>query len=92
MKLGDFVGSTTAIIKYCKESECQEFIVGTEDGTGYQLRLDSPDKTVPFCNQILGLPEYESEQFEENGYDVWKRCSRKFMFRQHVADQSKSYP
>ena len=23
VKLGDFVGSTTAIIKYCKESDCQ---------------------------------------------------------------------
>ena len=61
VKLGDFVGSTTAIIKYCKESDCQEFIVGTEDGTGYQLRLDSPNKTISFCNQILGVPEYESE-------------------------------
>ena len=27
VELGDFVGSTTAIIKYCKESDCKEFIV-----------------------------------------------------------------
>ncbi|MCA0758351.1 quinolinate synthase NadA [Paenibacillus sp. N4] len=56
VELGDFVGSTTAIIKYCKESDCQEFIVGTEDGTGYQLRLDSPDKTFHFASKYLVCP------------------------------------
>ncbi|BFT68779.1 MULTISPECIES: quinolinate synthase NadA [Paenibacillus] len=56
VKLGDFVGSTTAIIKYCKESDCKEFIVGTEDGTGYQLRLDSPDKQFHFATKYLVCP------------------------------------
>jgi quinolinate synthase len=56
VKLGDFVGSTTAIIKYCKESDCQEFIVGTEDGTGYQLRLDSPNKSFHFATKYLVCP------------------------------------
>jgi quinolinate synthase len=56
VKLGDFVGSTTAIIKYCRESDCKEFIVGTEDGTGYQLRKDSPDKTFHFATRFLVCP------------------------------------
>ncbi|SDO93834.1 quinolinate synthetase [Paenibacillus sp. yr247] len=56
VKLGDFVGSTTAIIKYCKESNSKEFIVGTEDGTGYQLRLDSPDKQFHFATKYLVCP------------------------------------
>jgi len=56
VKLGDFVGSTTAIIKYCKESDCQQFIVGTEDGTGYQLRKDSPHKTFHFATKFLVCP------------------------------------
>jgi quinolinate synthase len=54
--LGDFVGSTTAIIKYCRESDCQEFIVGTEDGTGYQLRKDSPTKQFHFATKYLVCP------------------------------------
>lgn len=54
--LGDFVGSTTAIIKYCRESDCQEFIVGTEDGTGYQLRKDSPEKVFYFATKYLVCP------------------------------------
>lgn len=56
VKLGDFVGSTTAIIKYCRESDCQEFIVGTEDGTGYQLRMDSPNKKFHFASKYLVCP------------------------------------
>ncbi len=54
--MGDYVGSTTGIIKYCRESEHQEFIVGTEDGTGYQLRLDSPHKTFHFASKYLVCP------------------------------------
>jgi quinolinate synthase len=56
VKLGDFVGSTTAIIKYCRESDAQEFIVGTEDGTGYQLRKDSPHKKFHFATKYLVCP------------------------------------
>lgn len=54
--IADFVGSTTGIIKYCRESDCQEFIVGTEDGTGYQLRNDSPEKTFHFASKFLVCP------------------------------------
>lgn len=56
VKLGDFVGSTTAILKYCKESTAKQFIVGTEDGVGYQLRLDSPDKEFHFATKYLVCP------------------------------------
>jgi len=56
VKLADFVGSTTAIIDYCKKSDHNEFIVGTEDGTGYQLRKDSPHKTFHFASKYLVCP------------------------------------
>jgi len=54
--MADFVGSTTAIIKYCRESDHDEFIVGTEDGTGYQLRKDSPHKKFHFASKFLVCP------------------------------------
>ncbi|MFD2671519.1 quinolinate synthase NadA [Marinicrinis sediminis] len=56
VEMADFVGSTTGILKYCKQAEAKEFIVGTEDGTGYQLRLDSPDKTFHFASKFLVCP------------------------------------
>ena len=54
--MADFVGSTTAIIKFCRESKHKEFIIGTEDGTGYQLRKDSPDKIFHFASKYLVCP------------------------------------
>ena len=65
VELGDFVGSTTAIIKYCKESACKEFIVGTEDGTGYQLRLHSPDKTFHFATKYLVCPNMKVKNLKK---------------------------
>lgn len=54
--VADFVGSTTAILKYCRETDCDEFIIGTEDGTGYQLRKDSPHKKFYFASKYLVCP------------------------------------
>jgi len=56
VEMADFVGSTTAILQYCRDSDRQQFIVGTEDGTGYQLRLDSPDKEFYFATRYLVCP------------------------------------
>ncbi len=56
VELGDFVGSTTALIKYARESACEEFIVGTEDGTGYQMRVENPHKKFHFASKYLVCP------------------------------------
>jgi quinolinate synthase len=40
----DFVGSTTALLKYSQKSKAQKFIVATESGILHQMKKDSPDK------------------------------------------------
>lgn len=45
LEIADFVGSTSAILEYCKSSEDQEFIVVTESGILHKLRLESPEKS-----------------------------------------------
>ncbi len=40
----DFIGSTTAIIKYAKESDRKEFIIGTENSIVEYLQYECPDK------------------------------------------------
>ncbi len=40
----DFVGSTTAIIKYAKESNKKEFIIGTENSIVEYMQYECPDK------------------------------------------------
>ncbi|MGZ0051319.1 quinolinate synthase NadA [Brevibacillus gelatini] len=54
--LADYVGSTTGILKYCRESSHKEFIIGTEDGTRYMLEKDSPDKKFIFASKYLVCP------------------------------------
>ncbi len=43
-KTADFIGSTSKMCKYAKESTAKTFIVGTEDGILYRLRKENPDK------------------------------------------------
>lgn len=86
--LGDFVGSTTAIIKYCKESDCKEFIVGTEDGTGYQLRLDSPDKEFHFASKYLVCPNMKVNNLKKL-VKCLETMQPQIYVPDHVADQAR---
>jgi quinolinate synthase len=88
VELGDFVGSTTAIIKYCKESDCQEFIVGTEDGTGYQLRLDSPNKTFHFASKYLVCPNMKVNNLKKL-VKALETMQPQIYVPPHVADQAR---
>lgn len=44
VKEADFVGSTSAIMKYAKESDNREFIIGTEISIAEHLQYECPDK------------------------------------------------
>jgi len=42
--LADFIGSTSQMLRYAKNEEREEFIVGTEDGLLYRLQKENPYK------------------------------------------------
>jgi quinolinate synthase len=42
--VADFIGSTTALLKYSQKTDSQKFIVATESGILHQMQKDSPDK------------------------------------------------
>ncbi len=46
LKLVDFIGSTSAIIKYVKESSEKEFVIATEKGVADRLQRDCKDKKI----------------------------------------------
>lgn len=54
--MADFVGSTTGILKYCRESNHKKFIVATEEGVRYMLEKESPDKEFIFASKFLVCP------------------------------------
>ena len=44
LQMADFIGSTTALLKYTQSNAAKEFIVGTESGIIHQMKISSPDK------------------------------------------------
>lgn len=45
LQLADFIGSTTALLKYTQKDAAKEYIVATETGILHQMQKASPDKT-----------------------------------------------
>jgi quinolinate synthase len=44
LEVADFIGSTTALLKFTRSDPSSRFIVATETGILHQMRLSSPDK------------------------------------------------
>jgi quinolinate synthase len=44
LKIADFTGSTSALLKYATNSENREFIIATESGILYKMKQQNPDK------------------------------------------------
>ncbi|MDP8262780.1 MAG: quinolinate synthase NadA [Candidatus Ancaeobacter aquaticus] len=53
LQLANHIASTSGILKYARESKCNEFIIGTEVGVLYKLRQDSPNKKFYSPSQHL---------------------------------------
>lgn len=46
LKTATYVGSTTGLLKYVKESDKKEFIIATEAGILHEMRRENPDKKI----------------------------------------------
>lgn len=64
--MADYVGSTSGIINYVTESDCQEFIVCTEEGVGYKLKTQNPDKTFYYPDRLPVCPNMKKKYFGED--------------------------
>lgn len=56
----DFVGSTSAIMNYAKESDKKEFIIGTEISIAEHLAYECPDKRFYSLSKDLICPNMKS--------------------------------
>ncbi|MBP6590815.1 MAG: quinolinate synthase NadA, partial [Chitinophagaceae bacterium] len=45
LKIADYIGSTTGLLKYTKTDAAKEYIVATETGILHQMMKSSPEKT-----------------------------------------------
>lgn len=65
VKLADFVGSTTGIMKRCRESDRDTFIIVTEKGVVDRLQRDMPDKTFVLIHEKAVCPNMKWNKLED---------------------------
>lgn len=65
LEMSDYIGSTAEIISFVANSAADEFIICTEDGVGYQLRVDNPDKMIYFGGACPTCPDMKLNSLEK---------------------------
>jgi quinolinate synthase len=63
--LADHVCSTSGMYDYCRTSPAKKFIIGTEAGILYKLRLDSPDKEFILASPALFCPNMKLTSLDD---------------------------
>ena len=58
--MADYVGSTSGIMNYAKQSDKKEFIIGTEISIAEHLQYECPDKKFHFLTLKLICPNMKS--------------------------------
>jgi len=64
-KVADFVGSTSKMCRYAKESTDKNFIVGTEEGILHRLRKENPEKNFFLAYEGAICPNMKLTRLEQ---------------------------
>ncbi len=65
ISLADAVASTSGILRYCHESEAEQFIVGTEIGLLHRLRKENPGKAFYGITRLADCPNMKLNTLEK---------------------------
>ncbi len=63
--MADYVGSTTGIMKFAKESDNKSFIIATEQGVVDRLKRDLPDKEIIPVKDNVVCPNMKMTSLED---------------------------
>jgi len=63
--MADHVASTSGILRYCRESEAEEFIIGTEMGILHRLRKENPSKRFYEASPFADCPNMKLNTLEK---------------------------
>ncbi|MBV5340931.1 MAG: quinolinate synthase NadA [Deltaproteobacteria bacterium] len=63
--IADHVCSTSGMYEYCRTSPASKFIIGTEAGILYQLRLENPGKEFILASPALFCPNMKLTSLED---------------------------
>jgi quinolinate synthase len=62
--MADQITSTSGMLRFCKESNHQEFIIGTEEGILHRLKKENPDKQFYVLNKEMVCPNMKRTKLE----------------------------
>jgi len=65
VSMADHVASTSGIIRYCRESDAEEFIIGTEAGILHRLRKENPEKRFYEASPFADCPNMKLNTLEK---------------------------
>jgi len=61
----DYIGSTSGMLTFCRESDASEFIVGTELGILHRLAKENPGKTFYPTSDLADCPDMKLVTLEK---------------------------
>jgi len=87
LDMADFIGSTSAIIRFCVESPAQDFIVMTESGIAHSLKKLAPHKRFQFIpNEECNCSECHF--MKRNTLEKLRDCLRDLAPRVEVPEET----
>jgi len=63
--LADAVGSTSQILRFCRETDAREFVIGTEVGILHRLRRENPDRRFHPASPLADCPNMKLTTLEK---------------------------
>jgi quinolinate synthase len=63
-RIADFIGSTSQMCRYARESQAKTFIVATEEGLLHRLRKENPDKSFILAYEGAVCPNMKLNTLE----------------------------
>ena len=74
--MADQITSTSGMLRFCKESNHKEFIIGTEEGILHRLRKESPDKQFYVLNKEMVCPNMKRTKLRKRAHGHGKDAVR----------------
>ena len=86
-KLSDFVGSTSQIMQYAKESDEKIFVIATEKGVVDRLKRDCPQKSFILIKEDIVCPNMKHNTLEDI-YNVLKNETNEITVDKEISEKA----